>query len=126
MARSLPMGVRIHNGLLALTFALSVTTLSMSPAFAGWQDVTSPADAGRLAQLPQIRADAWAVAQRGAGRGDQRALARVMQAEGRTIPERALIGNWRCRQIKLGGVASYMVYDGWFNCSIRSVRGGLV
>ena len=120
------MGVRIHNGLLALGLALSVTTLSMSPAFAGWQDVASPADAGRLAQLPQIRADAWTAAERGGGRGDQRALARVMQAEGRTIPEGALIGNWRCRQIKLGGVASYMVYDGWFNCSIRSARGGLV
>jgi hypothetical protein len=116
------MGVRIHNGLLALALALSVTT----PAFAGWQDVASPVDAGRLAQLPQIRAAAIADAQHGDGRGSARAMIQVMNAEGRTVPASALLGNWRCRQMKLGGMASYMVYDGWFSCSIRPARGGLL
>ncbi|HEY4077494.1 MAG TPA: DUF4893 domain-containing protein [Rhizomicrobium sp.] len=120
------MGARIHNGLLTLGFALSVTTLSVSSAFAGWQDMASPADAGRLAQLPQIRAAAIADARHGNGRGNARAVTQVMGAEGRTVPASALSGNWRCRQLKLGGMASYMVYDGWFNCSIRPARGGLL
>jgi len=49
-----------------------------------------------------------------------------MQPEGRAIPARTLVGNWRCRQIKLGGMTSYMVYDQWFSCNVRPFRGGLL
>ena len=31
-----------------------------------------------------------------------RVIARVMDPEGHAIPEQALLGNWRCRQMKLG------------------------
>ena len=116
------MGVRIHNGLFALALSLSVAT----PAFAGWQDQASPADIDRLVQLPQIRAAAIADAQRGDGRGDFRALPRVLEPEGRAVPARALMGNWRCRQMKLGRMSSYMVYDAWFTCNIRPYNGGLL
>jgi len=102
-------------------------TLAATPSFAaGWQEQASRADIARLAQLPQIRAAALQDAQRGAGRGDMRAIGGVMNPEGHAIPERALIGTWRCRQLKLGRMASYMVYDGWFSCSIRSHKGGLM
>jgi hypothetical protein len=116
------MGVRIHDGLFALALTLSVAT----PAFAGWQDQASPADIDRLVQLPQIRAAANADAQRGEGRGDFRALPRVLEPEGRAVPARALMGNWRCRQMKLGRMSSYMVYDAWFTCNIRPYKGGLL
>jgi hypothetical protein len=116
------MGVRIHDGLFALALSLSVAT----PAFAGWQDQASPADIDRLVQLPQIRAAAIADAQRGEGRGDFRALPRVLEPEGRAVPARALMGNWRCRQMKLGRMSSYMVYDAWFTCNIRPYNGGLL
>jgi hypothetical protein len=116
------MGVRIHDGLFALALSLSVAT----PAFAGWQDQASPADIDRLVQLPQIRAAAIADAQRGDGRGDFRALPRVLEPEGRAVPARALMGNWRCRQMKLGRMSSYMVYDAWFTCNIRPYNGGLL
>jgi hypothetical protein len=116
------MGVRIHDGLFALALSLSVVT----PAFAGWQDQASPADIDRLVQLPQIRAAAIADAQRGEGRGDFRALPRVLEPEGRAVPARALMGNWRCRQMKLGRMSSYMVYDAWFTCNIRPYKGGLL
>jgi hypothetical protein len=116
------MGVRIHDGLFALALSLSVAT----PAFAGWQDQASPADIDRLVQLPQIRAAAIADAQRGEGRGDFRALPRVLEPEGRAVPARALMGNWRCRQMKLGRMSSYMVYDAWFTCNIRPYKGGLL
>ena len=101
-------------------------TLAATPSFAGWQEQASRADVARLAQLPQIRAAALQDAQRGAGRGDARAIGAVMNPEGRGIPERALIGTWRCRQLKLGRMASYMIYDGWFSCSIRIHNGGLM
>jgi len=109
------------NAPLALTLTLAAT-----PSFAGWQEQASRADVARLAQLPQIRAAALQDAQRGAGRGDARAIGAVMNPEGRGIPERALIGTWRCRQLKLGRMESYMVYSAWFSCSIRPRNGGLV
>ena len=106
-----------------LALALS---LASTPVFAGWRDEASAADIARIEQLPQIRAAAIDDAQHGQGRGDWRAIPRVMQPEGRGIPAQALVGNWRCRQIKLGRMTSYMVYDQWFSCNVRPFRGGLL
>ena len=116
------MGVRIHDVLFAATIALTA-----SPAFAGWQDQASTADIDRLVQLPEIRKAAIADAQSGnSGQGDVHALARVMDADGHGIPANALMGNWRCRQMKLGRMTSYMVYDTWFSCNIHPYKGGLI
>lgn len=101
------MGVRIHDVLLATALTLGVAT----PVLANWQSIASSPDADRLVQLPQIRARAMEDARTGEGRGDWRVIPRVMQAEGRSIPANAMIGNWRCRQFKLGGMSAYMVYD---------------
>jgi hypothetical protein len=120
------MGVRTLKTLfLALALSLSAAPFSQS-AFAGWRDQASPADVERLQQLPQIRDAALADAQHGEGRGDWRAIPHVMQPEGRAVPASALIGDWRCRQIKLGRMTSYMVYDQWFSCNIRPFNGGLL
>ncbi|HET7083964.1 MAG TPA: DUF4893 domain-containing protein [Rhizomicrobium sp.] len=100
--------------------------LAAIPAHAQWQNRISPADLERLSHLSEIRDAALADAGRGPGTGDSRAVDRVMRAEGRTIPANALAGNWRCRQIKLGRMSSYLVYDRWFTCTIRSSRDGLV
>src|SRR5262245_11940091 len=109
----------------AAVFLLAAGFLFPLAAHAQWQDRVSPADLERLSHLAEIRDAALADAGRGPGRGDGRAIDRVMRAEGRTIPANALSGNWRCRQLKLGRMSSYMVYDRWFTCSIRPVRGGL-
>ena len=116
------MGVPTVKISLALALCLA---LFPSLAMAAWQDQISPADLARLGQLPQIRNAALADAQHGAGRGDARVLARVMQPQGHAISANDLIGHWRCRQIKLGRMASYMVYDGWFACNIRAMGNGL-
>ena len=108
---------------IALGMALS---LAATPAFAGWRDEASPADTARIEQLPQIRQAAIDDARHGQGQGDWRAIPRVMQPEGHGIPAQALIGNWHCRQMKLGGMTSYMVYDRWFTCNVRPFRGGLL
>jgi len=116
------MGVRFHDVFLAAAIALTA-----SPAFAGWQDQASPADIDRLVQLPEIRKAAIADAQSGnSGRGDVHALAQVMDADGHGVPANALMGNWRCRQMKLGRMTSYMVYDTWFSCNIHPYKGGLI
>ena len=112
----------VHTRKISLTLAL---VLGATPAFAGWRDEASPADIDRLVQLPQIRAAAIDDAQHGQGLGDRRVLPTVMVPQGRAIPLRALMGNWRCRQIKLGRMSSYMVYDQWFSCNIRPINGGL-
>ncbi|HEY0266116.1 MAG TPA: DUF4893 domain-containing protein [Rhizomicrobium sp.] len=118
------MGVRTHRLIFAV--AMAAATLSPCLAFAGWQDQASQADIDRLVQLPLIRKQAIWDAQNGDGRGDYRAFARVMQPDGHAVPARALTGNWRCRQMKLGRMASYMVYDAWFSCNIRPTNGGLL
>ena len=115
------MGVRTLKIFTALAFTLAAT-----PVFAGWQDVAHPADVARLQALPQIRDEAMADAQRGEGRGDAAAIPRVMQPQGHAVSANALIGNWRCRQMKLGRMSSYMVYDQWFSCNVRPVNGGLL
>ena len=112
---------RANAPILALALSLAST-----PVFAGWRDEASPADVERIQQLPQIRQAALDDAQHGQGRGDWHVIPRVMQPEGRAIPAQALVGNWRCRQIKLGRMTSYMVYDQWFSCNVRPFRGGLL
>ena len=103
---------------------LLLLALASTPAFAGWRDIASAADTARIDHLDQTRALAMADARQ--GRGDWRVIAQVMEPEGHAIPAEALTGNWRCRQIKLGGMTSTMVYDGWFTCNIRPFRGGLL
>lgn len=120
------MGVRTLRIFSALALSLAATSSLSGLAYAGWQEQASPADAARLAQLPQIRDAAIADAQHGEGRGDWRAIPRVLQPEGRAVPARALMGNWRCRQIKLGRMSSFMVYDQWFTCNIRPSNDGLL
>lgn len=101
-------------------------TLAATPSFAAWQDYASRGDLERLGQLPQIRASALEQSRAGRGEGDARVISSVMSPEGRGIPANALIGTWRCRQLKLGGMESYMVYSAWFTCSIRPHNGGLM
>ena len=107
----------------ALAFCLALNPLA---AMAAWQDQVSPADLDRLDHLPEIRNAALADAQQGPGRGDARVLARVMQPQGHAINANDLIGRWHCRQIKLGRMASYLVYDRWFDCNIRALGNGLL
>jgi hypothetical protein len=118
------MGVRIHE----LIFAGALIAAAATPVLAAdWRDYAHPNDIDRLAQLPQIRQAAIADAQdTNSGRGDVQALARVMDAQGRGIPAQALMGNWRCREMKLGRMTSYMVYRDWFTCNIRPYNGGIL
>jgi hypothetical protein len=105
--------------------ALAVLSIPAN-ALAGWQDYASPADIERLEQLPQIRDAALADAEHGKGHGDARVLGRVMRPQGHAINANDLIGHWRCRQVKLGRMESYVVYDRWFDCNISALSNGLM
>lgn len=111
----------VHKG--SLLFAAGLMLASGS-AFADWQGQISQSDLQRLAAMPAARTRALEEASHGAGQGDLRALQAVVGAPARGVPEAALYGTWRCRQMKLGGMADYMVYS-WFTCRISRVNGGL-
>jgi hypothetical protein len=109
-----------HKLILGLTAVLALT----APASAGWRDQITDYDAGRLTGLENARADAVRQAETRGGTGDFRAIKETFEADAHGVPERALYGNWRCRQMKLGGMTGYAVFS-WFPCRISRVNGGI-
>jgi len=96
----------------------------INSAWADWRDQVSPQDVEKLAHLNDARKDALGQARHRGGQGDVRAIGAVFDPAPRAIPEQTLSGTWRCRQIKLGGMTGYYVFD-WFKCHISHVNGGL-
>jgi hypothetical protein len=109
-----------HKLILGLTAVLALT----APASAGWRDQITDYDAGRLTGLEYARADAVRQAETRGGTGDFRAIKETFEADAHGVPERALYGSWRCRQMKLGGMTGYAVFS-WFPCTISKVNGGI-
>lgn len=103
--------------------ALALIALT-GTALAGWRDQITNFDADRLTRLEDARANGVEQAKSRGGTGDFRAIQETFGAEAHGVPEQALIGNWRCRQMKLGGMTGYAVFS-WFPCSISRVNGGL-
>src|SRR6478736_4326713 len=104
----------LHRIAFVLAAAL---TLAANPARAGWRDQITAYDAQRLADISDSRIRAAAEAEHGNGTGDFNAIKQTFEPEARSVPERALYGNWRCRQMKLGGMTDYAVFN-WFPCRI--------
>lgn len=104
--------------LLKLAAALMVCA---TPALAGWQDRTSPYDAERLSHLDEARAKGTQEAQ-GASEKDLAAARAVLNRNSRAVPIASLKGTWRCRTIKLGGMAPVVIYN-WFTCRIGEEHG---
>jgi hypothetical protein len=107
-----------------LSLALVVTLFSGTAAFAGWQDVASSFDQQRLARLSEAKQKALAEAKAGTGAGDASAIDSALGPESHAPSADELVGAWRCRTIKLGGITPYVVYS-WFNCRISNHGGGL-
>lgn len=115
----------MERGIRKAFFLLLALGAGISPAFAGWREEASSADINRLATLDSVRLHAVQAAVDYDGQGDFNAIKRVLEPGGRAIPARALLGDWRCRQIKLGGISPYIVYPAWFHCRVRVVNGAL-
>jgi hypothetical protein len=105
-------------------FAVLALVALTGTALAGWRDQITNFDADRLTRLEDARAQGVEEAQQRGGTGDFRAIQQTFGAEAHGVPEQALLGHWRCRQMKLGGMTGYAVFD-WFSCSITRVNGGL-
>ena len=110
--------------LAALTLLTLCSTGFIASAWADWRDQVSPRDVDRLAHLSEARNDALQQARQRGGFGDVRAIRETLQPASHAVPEQALTGNWRCRQIKLGGATGYYVFS-WFSCRIAKVNGGI-
>src|SRR5258708_4581014 len=92
-----------HRSILALAALIALT----GPVLADWRDQITNYDAGRLTDLEAARADALQQAQSRGGSGDFRAIRETLDPEAHGVTESALLGAWRCRQIKLGGMTGY-------------------
>jgi Domain of unknown function (DUF4893) len=108
--------MRLPINSLAIAFVLVSTA-----AYAGWQDHATPFDQQRLMQLDESRAKGLAEA--GSG-GDMAAIHEALDPAPAAISGNALMGDWRCRTIKLGGMAPSVVYS-WFKCRISNRGSGL-
>ena len=106
------------------SLALAALALGSTAALAGWQDVASQFDQQRLARLGEAKEKALAEAHAGAGSGDASAIESAIGPASHAPSGSELLGHWRCRTIKLGGITPYVVYS-WFNCRVSQHGGGL-
>lgn len=100
----------------------SLSLLSITAAQASWEDVASPYDVQRLSRLDEARAKGMDAAQSGAIQRDAGAVHSALHGGMHPISGRALMGSWRCRTAKSGGILPGIGY-GWFACRV-SERGG--
>jgi hypothetical protein len=104
--------------------AAALIACAATAASAGWQDVASKFDQQRLARLDEAKQKALAEAHAGQGSGDASAIDSALGPASHAPSGKDLLGGWRCRTIKLGGITPYVVYS-WFNCRISEHGGGL-
>jgi hypothetical protein len=103
---------------------MAAVLLAPSAAFAGWRDEASSFDQSRLSRLDESRAKGLSESA-GSGSGDASAIHETLDPQSRPASAAELVGGWRCRTIKLGGMTPYVVYS-WFRCRIEYRGGGLV
>lgn len=107
--------------------ALSVFSLllfGITAAQAGWEDVASPYDVQRLLRLEEARDRGMDAAQSGIIERDRGAVRSALSGRSRPISRAALLGNWRCRTAKSGGILPGIGY-GWFVCRVSERDGHL-
>ena len=104
--------------------ALLMLAAATDARAASWREQISAADSTRLADLENSRDRAVAEARLGHGTGDFHAIQETFGPAGHEVPANAMLGHWRCRQMKLGGMADYTVFN-WFSCRIARVNGEL-
>ncbi len=109
---------------LRATLAGAACLLAVTGAHAGWQDAASPFDASRLAKLDESKSKALQEVESGASSKDRATIHSVLDAAVSPGGADGLVGSWRCRTIKLGGMTSALIYS-WYACRI-SDRGGVL
>ncbi|HRY05074.1 MAG TPA: DUF4893 domain-containing protein, partial [Beijerinckiaceae bacterium] len=82
-------------------------------------------DKARLDNFDATRAKAIAEARTTGSRQDIAVLDKVLAGKPLELRDSNLVGDWRCRAIKLGGMAPQLVVYGWFKCRIFEDGAGL-
>jgi hypothetical protein len=95
----------------------SALALAVTGAQAGWRDRASAFDADRLGKLEESKSKALHEAENGAGHRDLAAIHAVLDPQASSHGSRSLVGQWRCRTIKLGGMSPDKIYA-WSTCRI--------
>jgi hypothetical protein len=111
---------------LAAAAATAAIAISATAAIANWRDEATDYDINRLQLLEQWRDQALHQVQTYSdSRGDFAVLKSVMEPQGHIVPAKALVGNWRCRNMKMGGVNAFIVYPQWYPCHVSVQNGAL-
>lgn len=86
------------------------------------QKLMTPADKARLERYEETRKLALDEA-RGGQPTEFAELETLLAKPPRSLPDFDLGGEWRCRTIKAGGIATLVVYD-WFSCRVTDDGSG--
>ena len=107
-------------------FALALLALA-GPALADGAVLSTITkdDKARLENFDATRAKAIAEARAEGSAQDLAVLDRVLAGKPLDLRNAGLDGDWRCRTIKLGGMAPKLVVYGWFKCRIHQDDAGL-
>lgn len=109
---------------------LAVVVLALSPGAqaqespSDFEEHLSESDRGRIARFDEALGRATVQAVKGAAIEDLAALQTAIGGETLPMPEGPLLGDWRCRTIKIGGNLPLVVYT-FFDCRIERGADGL-
>jgi len=87
-------------------------------------DVASPYDVQRLSRLEEARASGMDAAHDGWIERHSSAVRAALEGETGPLARRDVIGGWRCRTVKSGGILPAIGY-GWFRCRVSEREGHL-
>jgi hypothetical protein len=107
---------------LALAALLAAQTLP-ARATGAIVDIITDHDEARLAQFDAAKARALAEARPGGSAADLAVLEDLVARKHLPFADFDLTGNWQCRTIKVGGLATLVVY-GWFRCRVTDDGAG--
>lgn len=107
--------------ILGAGLALSLLATIALAGDGAWRNIAAGDDIARAEARDEALAKAMNEAQAGAP-ADRAALEAAMSGGGEAIGPGAVMGEWRCRTIKLGGLVPLIVYD-WFRCRFSTKNG---
>lgn len=107
--------------LLPALLALSLPTLAS--ATGAIVDLITPADERRLERFDEARAKALSEARAGGSAADLAVLEDLVGRKHLAINDFDMGGEWQCRTVKVGGIATLVVY-GWFKCRVSDDGSG--
>ena len=118
-------------------FILAAAAAFLAPALAAQERPAAPSwiekltvplsqtDVQRFSRFDENRKEAVHEAEQGGDSADHPALLKVLAGQPQAIADKELIGEWRCRTLKLGGNLPLVIY-GFFKCRIFEENGALI